>query len=195
MPVCNLSNINHRGIELHQEHAMSPLSAITRLGAAAAALALAGCYYPYGYYPYGANGYYPTTGSSQTSVAVNANGEPVGALNQHNPIPAPPPPSVTASGSYVVPSPAATATSQQIYTPAPDVGPAYSSYPYAAYPYAAPAYPYYGYGYGYGYPYWGPSVSVGFAGFWGGGCCWGGGWHGGGWHGGGWHGGGGGHWH
>ena len=106
---------------------MSPLSAITRLGAAAAALALAGCYYPYGYYPYGANGYYPTTGSSQTSVAVNANGEPVGALNQHNPIPAPPPPSVTASGSYVVPSPAATAASQQIYTPAPDVGPACSA--------------------------------------------------------------------
>jgi hypothetical protein len=73
---------------------MSPLSVITRLGAAAAALALAGCYYPYGYYPYGANGYYPTTpGSSSQSVAVNANGEPVGALNQRNAIPAPPPPS------------------------------------------------------------------------------------------------------
>jgi hypothetical protein len=92
----------------------------------------------------------------------------------------------------VVPSTVATAASQPVYTQAPAVAPAYSAYPYAAYPYAASAYPYYGYGYGYGYPYWGPSVSVGFAGFWGGGCCWGGGWHGG-W-GGGWHGGGG-HWH
>jgi hypothetical protein len=178
MPVCNLANLNplnHRGIELHQEHAMSPLSAFTRLGAAAAALALSGCYYPYGYYPYGANGYYATTpGAAQTSVPVTASGEPAGALSQHNPIPAPPPPSVTTSGGYVVPSTAPVAASQQVYVPAPAVAPAYSAYPYAAYPYA------------------GPSVSIGFGGYWGGGCCWGGGWHGG-W-GGGWHGGGG-HWH
>ena len=174
---------------------MSPLSAITRLASAAAALALGGCYYPYGYYPYGANGYYATVPAStaQMGVPVTASGEPAPALDQHNPIPAPPPPSVTASGSYVVPSAAATApnyaTTQQVYVPAP--APAYPAYP--AYPYGYPAY--YGYGYGYGYPaYWGPSVSIGFGGYWGGGggCCWGGGWHGGG---GGWHGDGGWHYH
>jgi hypothetical protein len=168
---------------------MSPLSAITRLASAAAAMALFGCYYPYGYYPYGANGYYTSGPGSyaQNGVPVTASGEPVPALNQHDPIPAPPPPSVTTSGSYAVPSgPNYTAT-QQAYVPAP--APAYPAYYPPYYPY--PAYPYYGYG---PYPaYWGPSVSIGFGGYWGGGCCWGGGWHGGGWHGGGWHGGG--HWH
>lgn len=157
---------------------MSPLSATTRLAAAAMVLALSGCYYPYGYYPYGANGYYATVpaSSTQTAVPVTANGEPVGALNQHDPIPAPPPPSVTTSGSYSVPatSSAAAVANQQVYVPAP--APAYPAY----YPY--PAYPAY-YGYGYPYPaYWGPSVSIGFGGYWGHGCCWGGHW-GGGWHG------------
>jgi hypothetical protein len=174
-----IANTNRHGITMHQERAMSPLSTTTRLAAAAMVLALSGCYYPYGYYPYGANGYYSTVPASatQTAVPVNASGEPVGALNQHDPIPAPPPPSVTTSGSYSVPaiSTQPVAASQQVYVPAP--APAYPAY----YPY--PAYPAY-YGYGYGYPaYWGPSVSIGF---WGGGCCWGGHW-GGGW-GGGWHG-------
>ena len=154
---------------------MSPLSATTRFAAAAAVLALAGCYYPYGYYPYGANGYYATAPgyAAQTAVPVSASGEPLPALNNHASIPAPPPPSVTASGSYTVPSASYAPTQQQqVYAPA--AAPGYAAYPAPApayYPYPAyPAYPAY-YGYGYGYPYYGPSVSIGFAGFWGGGCC------------------------
>jgi hypothetical protein len=163
---------------MYQESVMSPLSAITRFASAVAVLALSGCYYPYGYYPYGYNGYYATVPASatQTAVPLTASGEPAPAVDQRGQIPAPPPPSVTTSGSYAVPSAPYTST-QQVYVPAP--APAYPAY----YPY--PAYPAY-----YGYPaYWGPSVSIGFAGYWGGGCCWGGHWGGyhGGW-GGGWHG-------
>ncbi|HEY2000491.1 hypothetical protein, partial [Paraburkholderia sp.] len=165
---------------------MSILSAITRLASAATVLALGGCYYPYGYYPYG-NGYYATVpaAGTQTAVPVTASGEPAPALNQPGSIPAPPPPSVTASANYTVPSNPGTYVAPSAGSTYVVPAPGYPAYPgYAAYPaYPYPAYPAY-----YGYPgYWGgPAVSIGFAGYWGGGCCWGGGWHGGGWHGGGW---------
>ncbi|CAH2808628.1 MAG: FIG00455819: hypothetical protein [uncultured Paraburkholderia sp.] len=130
------------------------------LGVAVCALSLSGCYYPYGYYPIGYYAPYapydtvPATVpavTKQQDVQVGSPDTSATAAAQSTapppsqPVPASPPP------TYAVAQP-------PVY-----VAPAYPAY----YPPVYPAY--------YGYPGWyGPSVSIGFGGYWGGR----GGWHG-----------------
>lgn len=129
------------------------------LGSAISVLSLAGCYYPYGYYP---SGYYspayvppPATTTQQGAPADQADS----ADTQQ---PAPAQAQAQAQMPVQVPNAAYAVAAPPVY--AAPVYPAY--YPPPVYP-AYPAYPAY-----YGYPYWGPSVSIGFGGYWGGG--WGG---------------------
>jgi hypothetical protein len=160
---------------IHSFRAMSPwpsrdlpvlssglASGLTRagmaLGSAISVLSLAGCYYPYGYYP---SGYYapayvppPATTTQQGAPADQANT----ADTQQQAAPA------QAQTPVQVPNATYAVAAPPVY--AAPVYPAY--YPPPVYPY--PAYPAY-----YGYPYWGPSVSIGIGGYWGGG--WGRHWH------------------
>ena len=131
-------------------------------------LTLSGCYYPYGYYPGGYYPYYATVPAgatqqdmqvgppdSQAAQQVQQQSSAQRAQNaQQNPLPA-----------YTVAA---------VPPPPGYVAPAYPAYPAYYPPY--PAYPAY-----YGYPGWyGPSVSIGFGGYWGGhGGYWGGHGH---WH-------------
>ncbi|SMG12304.1 hypothetical protein [Paraburkholderia susongensis] len=119
-------------------------------GGAAVALALSGCYYPAGYYPSGYyTSYYATPPAATTQQSATADpsnpsdAQQAQAQAQAQAAPQNPPP------GYVVAAPP----------------PAYVA-PYPAY-YPPPVYPYPAY---YGYPgYYGPSVSIGFGGYWGGG--------------------------
>lgn len=123
------------------------------LGAALCALSLSGCYYPAGYYP---SAYYPSYYTTVPATAANQTDpsdpqqQQQRALAQAQTDPQNPPP------TYAVAAPP----------------PVYVAPPYPAY-YPPPVYPAY---YGYGYPgYYGPSVSIGIGGYWGGG--WGHHWH------------------
>jgi hypothetical protein len=130
------------------------------LGGAVCALALSGCYYPYGYYPGGYYPYYATVPAAGTQQAVPVGQDDSAAAQQQQAQPAQP-------GQQ--PSP----PSYAVAAPPVYVAPAYPAY----YPPAYPAYPAY-----YGYPGWyGPSVSIGFGfgGYWGGHGGWGGHGH---WH-------------
>jgi hypothetical protein len=132
---------------------LSPTTGIA-LGGALCALTLSGCYYPAGYYP---SAYYP---SYYTAVPATATGQadpsdPQQQQQQQQQAQgmqqnAPPP-------TYAVAAP-------PVY-----VAPAYPAYYPPVYPPVYPAY--------YGYPgYYGPSVSIGIGGYWGGGG-WGRHWH------------------
>ena len=113
------------------------------LGGALCALSLAGCYYPAGYYP---SAYYPSYYSTVPATAAIQTDpsdpqQQQRALAQAQTDPQNPPP------TYAVAAP-------PVY-----VAPAYPAY------YPPPVYPAY-----YGYPgFYGPSVSIGIGGYWGGG--------------------------
>jgi hypothetical protein len=130
-----------------------PVSRISRtgvaFGATLCALTLSGCYYPYGYYP---SGYYspyytavPATAVQQDVPAGQANSSDPQAQQQAQ----------AQASTQVVPQ---TATYAVAAPP-----PVYVAPPYPAY-YPPPVYPYYGYP-----AYYGPSVSIGIGGYWGGG--------------------------
>lgn len=119
-------------------------------GAALCALSLSGCYYPYGYYP--SASYYPAAYSTVPATAVQQDAPtgPADAQSQQQQQQ-----QQQAQGSQQNPPTYAVAAPPVYVAPAP----AYPAY------YPPPVYPAY-----YGYPgYYGPSVSIGIGGYWGGG--------------------------
>lgn len=120
-------------------------------GGALCALTLSGCYYPYGYYP---SGYYPAYYSTVPSTAAQQD-VPVGQAG---------PGDAQSQQQQQAGTQAAQQGSPPTYAvaaPPVYVAPAYPAY----YPPVSPPYPAY-----YGYPYYyGPSLSIGIGGYWGGG--------------------------
>jgi hypothetical protein len=125
---------------------------VVAAGSVLCVVTLSGCYYPYGYYP---SGYYPAYYSPYSTAPATAvqQGVPAGQTGSTD---AQQQQQQNAAPAYAVAPP-------PVY-----VAPAYPAYyPPPVYP-AYPAY--------YGYPgYYGPSVSIGIGGYWGGG--WGHHWH------------------
>jgi hypothetical protein len=117
------------------------------VGGALCVMALSGCYYPYGYYP---SGYYPAYYSTVPATAVQQDA-PVGQSGSADPQ------QQQAQMAQQVPPPTYPVAAPPVY-----VAPAYPAY------YPPPVYP--AYPAWYGYPgYYGPSVSIGIGGYWGGG--------------------------
>ncbi|AFT86522.1 hypothetical protein [Paraburkholderia phenoliruptrix] len=139
-------------------HARLPLRAASGLLLAAS---LAGCYYPYGYYPAyypGYPSYYATVPAGATRREVppaTAGDSSVGPSTQQQP--------PVQQGQQIQPEPgyAGSPPAYVVAEPPVYVAPAYPVY------YPPPVYPAW---YGYGYPGWyGPAVSIGFGWSWGGG--------------------------
>jgi hypothetical protein len=128
---------------------LSPTNGIA-LGGALCALTLSGCYYPPGYYP---SAYYPPYYQTVPATAA-VQSDPSDPQQQQQAQAQP-------QGAPQGPPPTYAVAAPPVY-----VAPAYPAY------YPPPVYPaYYG-----GYPgYYGPSVSIGIGGYWGGG--WGHHWH------------------
>ncbi|AXE92996.1 hypothetical protein ACTJLC_07195 [Paraburkholderia sp. 22099] len=122
------------------------------LGAAACALALSGCYYPYGYYP----AYYPYYATVPATMAQRE--VPLGTVGDSASQPQQTEPAQQGQAGPPSSPPAYVVAQPPVY-----VAPAYPAY------YPAPVYPAYPAYYGYGYPGWyAPSLSIGFGWGWGG---------------------------
>lgn len=120
------------------------------LGGTLCMLTLSGCYYPYGYYP---SGYYPAYYSTYATAPATAVQQDV-PVGQTDPADAQ---QRAQQQAQVAQQPVYPVAAPPVY-----VAPAYPAYyPPPVYP-AYPAY--------YGYPgFYGPSVSIGIGGYWGGG--------------------------